>query len=76
MEDVDFEIEAIVAIDNGAAPISQKTAEEGYNLFVQRLDTFVSLIFSELTTQDKDYLCLNWVLLYFERFFDYKFDWY
>ena len=50
MDDLNFEIEAVVAIDNGAVPISQKTGEEGYNLFVQRLDTFVSLIFSELTT--------------------------
>ena len=71
-----FEVESIVAVDNGAAPISQKTAEQGYNLFVQRLDTFVSLVFSELTTQSKDYLCLKDVIAFIQRFFDYQVDWY
>ena len=48
--DLGFEVEEVVAIDNLVGPISQKNSEEGYKLFVQRLDTFVSLLFSELTT--------------------------
>ena len=34
VSDLNFEVEAIVAIDNLVAPINQKQAEEGYKLFV------------------------------------------
>ena len=50
IDNLNFEIEQVVAIDNGVTPITQANNQEGYNLFVQRLDTFVSLVFSELTT--------------------------
>ena len=76
LDNLNFSIESIVAIDNGVTPLSKATHEDSYNLFVQRADTFVSLVFSELTTQSKDYLCLKDVISFFERFFDYKLDWY
>ena len=34
VSDLNFEVEAVVAIDNLVAPINQKQAEEGYKLFV------------------------------------------
>ena len=73
---MNFEIEHVIAIDNGVTPVNQDKNKDGYNLFVQRLDTFVSLVFSELTTQSKDYLCLKEVITFLERYFDYKIDWY